>query len=344
MKRLASLFLQDLLISWRSGIVLIIVLLLTVMSALILFLPREITVHNELILDTSPGAPLAAYLRELGVGDGVVYTDEAAFRVDLERQPNKVGVVFSGGLDAPAFEIITNSAIPEANLRLLEASLDRAMLELRGTAQDTLPVGYLRLVSPSPAFNVRFVPVIIIFEVALLGFLIAAVMMFQEKQEGTLRAYRVSPAGAWEYILSKNALFVVLSFAYGSPLLFLAFGLDFDLPLLLLLIALSSLLMTTLSLAIAVFFNNLSEWFFAGVAILVLNSLPMISFGLPAFAPAWLTWIPSYPSVFAIRDVLFNGATFGDILPTTLYLTTLTVLAFAAAYVAIRFKLLKEGR
>ncbi len=344
MKRLASLFAQDLLISWRSGVVLIIVILLMVMSALILFLPREIRVHNELILDTSPDAALATHLRSLGLGDGVVYTDEAAFRADLARQPNKVGVVFSGGLDAPAFEIITNSAIPAANLGLLEASLERAILELRGAASDQFPVEYLRPVSPPPDFNIRFVPVILVFEVVLLGFLFAAVMMFQEKQEGTLRAYRVSPAGTWTYILSKNALFMVLSFAYGLPILLLAFGLDFNLPLMFLLIALSSLLMTTFSLAIAVFFNNLSEWFFAGVAILVLNALPMISFGLPAFAPAWLTWIPSYPVVFATRDVLFNAATFSDILPTVLYLSALTALAFAVAYAAIRFKLLKEGR
>lgn len=344
MKRFASLFTQDLLISYRSGHVLIIALLLMVMAALVLFLPEEIRVHNELILDTTPDAALASHLTGLGLGEGVVYTDEAAFRADLERQPNKVGVVFSGGLDAPAFEIITNSAIPVANLRLLEVSLERALLELRGAAQDALPVEYLRPLNPPPAFNVRFVPVILVFEVVLLGFLIAAVMMFQEKQEATLRAYRVSPAGTWTYILSKNALFLVLSLAYGLPILLLAFGLDFNLPLTLLLVALSSLLMTTFSMAIAVFFNNLSEWFFAGVAILVINSLPMISYGLPSFAPAWLTWIPSYSAVFATRDVLFNAATFGDILPTVLYLVALTALAFAAAYVAIRYKLFKEGR
>lgn len=344
MKRFISLFIQDLLVSYRSGQVLIIALLLMVMSALILFLPREIKVHNELILDTSPGTPLAAHLRGMGVGDGVVYTDEAVFRADLERQPGKVGVVFSGGPDAPVFEIITNSAISEANLRLLEVSLDHAILELRGVAQDAFLVEYLRPINPLPAFNVRFVPVILVFEVVLLGFLIAAVMMFQEKQESTLRAYRVSPAGAWTYILSKNALFLALSLAYGLPILLLAFGAEFNLPLTFLLLALSSLLMTTLSMAIAVFFNNLSEWFFAGVAILVLNSLPMISYGLPAFAPAWLTWLPSYSAVFATRDVLFNAATFGDILPTVIYLAALTVLTFAAAYTAIRYKLLKEGR
>jgi hypothetical protein len=344
MKRIASLFMQDLLISYRSGHMLIIGLLLLVMSAMILFLPKEVKVHNEMILDASEGASFAAHLAGLGLGDGVLYTNEAAFRADLERQPNKVGVVFSGSLEAPAFEIITNSAVPTANLGLLEASLDRALLELRGTARDSLAVEYLRPVTSPPAFNVRFVPVVIVFEVVLLGFMVAAVMMFQEKQEATLRAYRVSPSGALNYILSKNALFLVISIAYGLPVLLVAFGLNINLPLMLLLIALSSLFMTTLSLAIAVFYRNLSEWFFVGVAILLINSLPIISYGLPSFAPAWLTWVPSYPTVFATRDVLFNGAGLADILPTVLYLAALTALAFLAAYAAIRYKLLKESR
>lgn len=344
MKRFTTLFLQDLLIAYRSGHILIIGLLLLVMAALIVFLPRELKVHNELFLDTTPDARLAEYLRATGMGDDIVYTDEAVFRADLGRQPNKAGVIFSGSLDAPAFEIITNSAVAEANLGLLEAALDRAILELRNKAQDHYPVEYLRPVTAPQAFNVRFVPIIIVFEVVLLGFMIAAVMMFQEKQEGTLRAYRVSPSGALNYILSKNALFLVLSLIYGLPVLLLAFGLDFNLPLMLLLIALSSLFMTTLSLAIAVFYRNLSEWFFVGVGVLILNALPMISFTLPSFAPAWLTWIPSYPTVFATRDVLFNGAGMADILPTVLYLAALIALAFLGAYVAIRFKLLKEGR
>jgi hypothetical protein len=57
-----------------------------------------------------------------------------------------------------------------------------------------------------------------------------------------------------------------------------------------------------------------------GVAVLIINSLPMISYGLPSFAPAWLTYIPSYPTVFATRDLLFYGAGWTDILPVVLYL------------------------
>jgi ABC-2 type transport system permease protein/fluoroquinolone transport system permease protein len=347
MKRFVSMFQQDLLVAYRSGHVLITGLLLVIMLALIVFLPRELVVHNELVLDASAEGRLAAFLTQSGLGPDVVFSDENAFRSALARQPGKVGVIFTGSVDVPHFEIIITSAVPAQNLALLQASLERGVLEMRGTASSSLPVIYLRPQSGSLPLNLRLLPVVLVFEVVLLGFLIAAVMMFQEKQEATLRAYRVTPAGTLHYIAAKNALFITLSLAYGLPMLLLStwmFGLQLNYGLVLLLLVLSSSLMTMFSLAIAVFYRNLSEWFFVGVAVLMVNSLPIIAYGLPSFAPAWLTWIPSYPTVFATRDVLFYGAGLAEIQPTVLYLLALNLLAFGAAFVAIRYKLLKEGR
>lgn len=344
MKRFFSTFSQDLLLAYRSGHVLITAILLVIMLALVLLLPKEIQVHNELIYDSTPEGALAAYLADRGTDTSILFRDEQAFHAELEKNPAKVGVIFTGGLQAPAFEIIVQNAVADANLSLLEASLDRAVLEMRGQAKDRLGVEFLRPLAASPPFNLKLIPIILVFEVVLLGFLITSVMMFQEKQEATLRAYRVTPAGALNYILSKCMLFVVLSIAYGVPILLLGFGLSANYGLILALIVLSSALMTLFSLFIAVFFRNLSEWFFVGVAVLIINSLPMISYGLPSFAPAWLTWIPSYPAVFATRDVLFHGAGWQHIQPTILYLASLTLAAFVAAYTAVHFKLLKEGR
>jgi hypothetical protein len=349
MKRFFSMLVQDLVLAYRSGHVLITGLLLVLMVALLVFMPREINTHNELILDTTTDGALADLLTEMGMGEGVVYRDEAAFRADLERQPNKVGVVFTGSVDKPAFEIITTNAVAEANINLLKVSLDHGILQLRGSAPDSLAVQYLRPLSGSTPLNLRLVPIIIVFEVVLLGFLIAAVMMFQEKQEGTMRAYRVTPSGAVNYILSKTALFILLSLAYGIPILALTYvlmpaGSTPNFGMTLLLLVLSSAFMTLFSLAVAVFYRSLSEWFFVGVAVLVINSLPMISYGMPSFAPTWLTYIPSYPTVFATRDLLFHGAGWSDVQPVVLYLAALTLVAFAAAYTTIRYRLLKEGR
>jgi hypothetical protein len=68
---------QDLVLAYRSGHVLITGLLLVLMVALLIFMPREINTHNELILDTTTEGALADLLTEMGMGEGVVYRDEA---------------------------------------------------------------------------------------------------------------------------------------------------------------------------------------------------------------------------------------------------------------------------
>ena len=344
MKRFISMFTQDLILAYRSGLILVTGILLVVMLALVLFLPNQLKVHNEIILDISSGTILANYLAEQGVGEGVVYLDEQSFSIALRKQPNKVGVIFSGDLEYPAFEIITNSLVATENINLLKASLDRAILEMRGESKSSLPVVYLRNVSTPPAFNLKVVPIALVFEVVLLGFFFAAVMMFQEKQEATLKAYRVTPAGAWNYILSKNLLFIVLSVVYGLPLLLVGFGLSVNYGMLFLVIILTASMMTLLSLIIAVFFRNLSEWFFVGVAILVINSLPSISYAMPSFSPTWMTWIPSYPAVFAVRDVLFNQANWSHIQPAILLLVVLNLIGLMVAYLVVQNRLLKVGQ
>jgi hypothetical protein len=344
MKRLGSLFLQDLLLAYRSGHVFITALILVLMLALVLFLPRELKIHNELIYDASPDHLLAGYLQERGLPQSILFTEETAFREQLDRQANKVGIIFSGSLKQPHFEIITQNVISVENIGLLQTSMELALQDLRGDEVESIAVDVLRSAAPPPPFNLNLIPIMIVFEVVLLGFFIVAVMMFQEKQEGTLRAYRVAPAGAINYILSKSGLFLALSLLYGLPILLVGFGLTANYPLLILLMILSSTLMTLFSIAVAVFFRDLSEWFFVGVAVLIVNSLPMLSYAFPSLAPTWLTWIPSYPAVFATRNLLFHGAGLAEISPAILYLLILNLAAFAAALSAVHFKLLKEGR
>jgi hypothetical protein len=344
MKRFSSLFLQDLLLAYRSGHVFITVAILAIMLILVMFLPPEFKVHNELVYDSSPGAPLAARLIEIGFPESGIFMEEAGFRAALEKQPGKIGVIFSGSVDAPHFELIAQNHISEKNIGLLRVSLDTLILQMQSAEAQAVEVELLRQLSPPPPLNLNIIPLVLVFEVVLLGFFIVAVMMFQEKQEGTLRAYRVSPSGALNYVSSKTALFLALSLGYGLPILLAGFGLNANYPVLISLLLLSSSLMTMFSLSVAVFFRNLSEWFFVGVAVLLVNGLPMLSYALPGLAPGWLSWIPSYPAVFATRNVLFHGAGFVETTPTLIYLLTLNGLAFGAAYLAVRMKLLKEGR
>jgi len=98
---------------------------------------------------------------------------------------------------------------------------------------------------------------------------------------------------------------------------------------------------TFLGLAVAVFFNNISEWLFIGIALLMINMAPVISYGWPSFAPSWLTLLPSYPIIFGLREILFP--TGRSLIEFFLYLTSFTVVSYLICHAAVHFKLMREG-
>jgi hypothetical protein len=343
-KRFTTLFLQDLIVAYRNGFIWVTLLLLVIMSLLVLLLPEKVESQTaELFYDGSVDQVMTSYLRRQGADESAIYTDRAALDDSLRENKGRIGIVFSGSLDHPAFTIITSGQVAEENLNLLAASLESMIADLRGTpGPENYRVEMLRPSSPPIPFNLVGIPVFIVFEVVLLGFFIVAVLVFQEKQEGVLRAYRVSPAGPLAYILSKNLLFIVLAIPYGGLLVLIGYGFRVNFLNLFILIVLSSALMTSFGLFVAVFFNNVSEWFFVGVFVLLLNMLPLISYGLSVYAPVWLTWIPSYPVVFGVREILFPTGKTGFMLPTAGLLLAQTAVALAAAYWAVSTRLMPK--
>ena len=179
-------------------------------------------------------------------------------------------------------------------------------------------------------------------EVLVLGFLFVAVFIFQEKSEGSIRAYRVSPGGTATYILAKTLVFMALGVVYGLGLVTAAMGFSVNYGALLLLIVLGVNLYTFLGISVAVFFRNISEWFFTGVLLLAINMAPLASLMFPMFSPRWLTWLPSYPVVFGLSEALFPSGR--SILPLAGLLAVENVLAYTLCYVLTRQKLMKEGR
>lgn len=343
MRRLTTLIRQDLILSWRNGLVLLTGVLLVIMSALIWFLPESLAVEaEEFIYDSSADKHFEAYLRQVGAADDVFVGSPAALEAALDESSRGIGVIYGGDLQDPQFRLLTVGRLADENVNLMKATLDSVVRRMRGaTPPENFSVELLRAPSAPVPLNLSIVPVALVFEVILLGFTFGAVMIFQEKQEGVNRAYRVSPGTTWDYILSKNVLFVVMSVIYGSLLLFAAFQLDADYARLTLIVVLASSMMTLLGLAIAVFFNNISEWFFVGVGVLVVNMLPVFSYSIPTFAPDWITLIPSYPVLFGVREILFPTGAGGFMLPLVVQLLIYNVVALGLGYLAVDRKLMK---
>ena len=344
MKRLLMLMRQDLILTWRNGLVFFTGILLVIMVAMVWLLPESLGAETaEYVYDGSESKQLEQFLRRAGAEPEIFVESPDALRQALQASSRGIGVIYEGDLQDPRFRLLTAGRLAEENVNLMEETLDNVVRTMRGSPPpvEQFEVERLRPPGESIPLNLSFLPVALVFEVVLLGFTFGAVMIFEEKQEGVNLAYRVSPATTLDYILSKNMVFVLMSLVYGGLLLLAAFGLDADYGRILLLIVLTTSMMTLVGLAIAVFFNNLSEWFFFGVGVLVLNMLPVLSYSMPTFAPDWLTLIPSYPVLFGAREILFSTGKANLMAPLLLQLAIFNVVAFGLCYLAVDRRLMR---
>lgn len=344
-RKFSNMIAQDFLLTFRSGHIYVILAMAALILILVFALPVEInTDAQEYFYDGSEAGIFEQYLVALGAEPEMLLSSKSELHSTLTESQRALGVIFQGSLEAPEFEIIVQGNISQENINLLEKSLDTIIQTLQGTYQPTeAELTILNENSEPIPLNKNMIPIFMSFEVILLGFLIGAVLIFQSKQEGTIRAYRVSPGGTLIFILSKVLLYDVISLIYGLVVSLIAFGTSPNYLQLSLLIIGSSTLMTLLGLAIAVFFTNISEWFFAGATLLIGAMLPMLSYAMPVFSPAFITWIPTYEIIFGFRNVLFEMGSAAALNQTFLILGISVLVSFAVCYLAVYKRLMKAG-
>jgi ABC-2 type transport system permease protein/fluoroquinolone transport system permease protein len=346
MSNILSQLKRDSILAWRNGHVGVVLVIMALMWLLIFFLPASLEKRQgELILDLSEGAVLRRAAELNGLSLAALAADKNDFERRMAENTGLIGVIAEGDAENLHVEILAGSHIPAANVALLRASVDELLRLSRGSGSDVrYPASYLESEAIAVPLNLVGVPIFLIFEAGILGFLLVAVFVFQEKQEGTLRAYRVAPGGPFPYIAAKLGVFVTLSVVYGAGVLAGAAikGARPDWFGALVALALSSAFMTLFGLGFASFFRNLSHWFFPGLAVLLVNIVPFFSYSRPSFSPGWVKAIPSYDGVFLARDFVLNPASTADSALPFLRLGAWTLAAAVFAYVAVSRKLLKE--
>lgn len=320
MKSFTAQFKKDTVLAYRNGHIWVVAALAVIMVALIIFIPKEIeTGPGEYLLDTLPGSPVRKALLDMGGREESLPLEKESLDKILAEKPNTLGIIISGSLKEPEVEIIQRRNIPEQSVNLLIATLESM---LRGTGLGTeereFPILFARPQAEKVPRNLAGIPIFLAFEVGILGFLLVAVFVFQEKQEGTIRAYRVSPGGLWPYIFSKTLVFTLLSLVYGFIVVAAGFGFKADWPGIIALILWAGAFMTLFGLGFAAWFNNLSQWFFPGLGLLILNMLPFFSYVYPVFNPEWIRFIPSHGLVFSLKESLFPAGDTGLVRDTLL--------------------------
>lgn len=343
-RSLLNLFKKDILIAFRNALFWVLLITLVLMIAAVKFLIPESYQETEgrFFYDKSSDKMLESTLKAAGVKDEYFFENVEVLENMVGESSNAIGIIFEGSFQKPRFTIIHHATINDLQRNIIDASLEKLVANITGVNRRVdYEVEFIRQQTEPASRRLTALPSLLTFEVLMLGFIFIAVFMFQEKEEGSIRAYRITPASTSSYILSKTLVFIVIGIAYGFALVILTIGFSVNYLMLALIIVLGSALYSFLGAIVAVFFNNISQWFVIGTCLLMLNMTPILSQLFPNFAPQYITWIPSYSILFVFNEILFS--TGKNLSPWIASLIIMTSIAYAACHLLVDRKLMKEG-
>ena len=215
----------------------------------------------------------------------------------LEKNKNMVGVIFENGEFIVLGNNLGEKQAAAITLPFLDPKAKTTEIQFSQTEKTIIP----------PPFNKRCLPVFICFEAVIQGFLLAGVLMLNEKSGKIVRALQVSPISAVAYWIAKILLFS--SFGSFYALLMALFTVGFSFPIIpfVLLSMIASALFTMLGMITAVFFRSINNWFMLASLILGINMLTMFAYIFPSLTSPFMKVIPSYPFIFIYEQILFGN-------------------------------------
>lgn len=346
LRRLWTTFKRDMLINWRTGYVAITLLVVIIYTALIRWaIPAELrTTEVAYLLDQTTGGRVGEMLASSGEGITLVSSVDELTELMSENQ-NSIGIALADG--SPFEATYYFQPFQGERARNLIISVMDSRLHAIYEGQMPQPVASRSLREGAAAqripFNKLLVPVTLFSDPAMIGLVFIAVLIFMEKDEGTLRAFLVTPGRIWEYLISKALTIAVLS--VGFTLIFVPATVGFagvNWPALLGLIVLCALFSSLLGAAVSVFFNNISQFLFPAILTMLFIGLPSIAYFVPGFSPVWLRVLPTYPLALGLREAIFPTGSTQNILMAALYGLAAVLVMLIIASAVFKRQLVRE--
>ncbi|WZL72461.1 ABC transporter permease [Clostridiaceae bacterium 35-E11] len=252
---------------------------------------------------------------------------------NMRENANSFGMIIETKNNKPSIHFIMQG---HENSKVVNTLLLAMKDEINKSIQDPVKITTIQLKKGIDAekipTNKKILPLFLLMEPAMLGFVLIAALIFMEKDERTVSAYRVTPGKLPEYLASKITLMLVLGWISTLVSTYFVVGRDADYLRLFLLVSFGSIFASSMGLILASFFDNISQSVIWMIIISLFISLPFVSYFVPSFAPMYVRFIPTYPLLFALREVLFPS---GNMLIVTSTLITFILFSIGGYLLAI---------
>ncbi|MFP4365124.1 MAG: ABC transporter permease [Spirochaetia bacterium] len=152
--------------------------------------------------------------------------------------------------------------------------------------------------------NKKMLPPVLLMMVGVLGLFAMISLVGQEREDETIRAFKVSPGKLGTFLLSKGLVIIITGFITFSILYLPIMGTSGYLESLLVII-LTLVFSSALGALLSSFLKNPLEAILWIMVLVLILALPAVSLFYPVFHPPWLRIIPSYYTLFGLDAAMF---------------------------------------
>lgn len=338
MKKFLSVFMTDFTVAKRNMFFIIVIILAVLYSLIVHFLiPEKIGISSSplFILDNSNNGIYA----DLKVNYSQYLTENEE---DLKKKLNKNSSAYGIIIYNDTYKIIFQGYESEKQKNVILASAKTFFDSLKGIYLfPDIKSENIGDYSSELPLNKKMIPILISTDIIILCFLFIAVMIFQEKQEGGIYAYRVSPSGTLNYISSKILVNILISYVFGIIFIFLSLGFSVNYFYFSLLIILGSFLISLFGIFLAQFYSSLSEFITVAMVFNMIMILPVILYFDPLMNLKIFRIIISY-SIMLSADFIIKGENLSYIIKTFINLSVWIAFMFPLTYFSVRKTLIKK--
>ncbi len=308
-------------------------------------LPSELHGGRALkIADLTQDARFGRVIEQQAQGqDLAVHASLEELKAAVEADPESIGIALQGTVAAPAATLMLQGHESPSTVLSLRSGIAGLWAENGVTRPSAHRMTVLRPDSPRPPFDLSMIPLLITIDVIVLGFFFGGVMVLQDRALGTVRAYRVSPAGTGVYLASKIAVNALLALVYTALLLVIAIPPALPLLSLVLVIVLASALFTTVGVGLAVFFRTFSSFFYPASLLSLVLSAAIPAYFFPAFNTPWIRALPTYKAMFSLRELLLPSGRPSMLTEYCQSMGGALLVALVLTYLALDRRLLREA-
>jgi len=318
MKRLCSLFKKDVILGIRNVYILLEIFFAVFVTILLVFIiPEDIKIEGRAyiydetkVLESFIAANAAEEARRKG--DYFVDSREEVIE-GMREHRSAVGLIMTEKDNGRyGIQLLTQPYTTDAVVRYVDTEMEDFLSIIKpprgvyppdvyGTIRITALQSGLRDELP---FNQRLLPPILLHMVGMMGVFAMVSLVGQERSDGTIRAFRASPASMWSFLLSKHLVLLATGFVTFSTLYLSVMGFGGYLPALLVM-ALTIIMGSSIGVILGGIFDNPMGAILWVLLLMIVLALPVVSLFVPVFSPEWLKLIPSFHTLFALDAAMF---------------------------------------